>query len=81
MYLLAAGKTFANQDGYLQCQGGPPMALTILPKYTVPIALIAGVSAGGIILLVAVIAFIVRRKQRQNRSRKIANLAPLDQGE
>ena len=78
MYLLAAGKTFANQDGYLQCQGGPPMALT---KYTVPIALIAGVSAGGIILLLAVIAFIVRRKQRQNRSRKIANLAPLDQGE
>ena len=38
MYLLAAGKTFANQDGYLQCQGGPPMALTIPPKYTVSIS-------------------------------------------
>jgi hypothetical protein len=79
MYLFATGKTFRNKDGYYQCQGGPTMALTIAPTPKAPTALFAGILAGGIIVLLAIIAFILwwkRRqefilwwKRRQNRSR------------
>jgi len=77
-----SGMAYQNDIGNWICAGGPPMALTGPPltgpplpsttasdssQHKVSIALIAGVSAGGAVVLAAIIAFIIWRTRQNKR--------------
>ena len=70
--LSAAGQVFIGADGYHRCEGGLPMALTIPPTPPTGKRIIAGVTTAiGILLLLAVIAFIFWRKRRQTWNKSV----------